>query len=456
MNHLRFGADKQFNKELIALAIPFALQGLLNALVGASDALMLGRLTQASVAAVSLANQVSFVLSLFISALVGAVGVLTAQYYGKGDMGTVRNLLSMALRYVLILTLIFFSLAFFIPERLMLLFTDEPELIEIGTGYLKIVSFSYLFQGLSQCYLMLMKIDGRAKVSVWISAVTVVIDMTVDFFLIYGIGKLPALGANGSAYSTIAVELVAFIWCVAASYQKGRIHPNGRSLRFFSRRLEADMLRVAFPMLASSLSWGLSIAAHSSIIGHMGTDAAAAFSVTNVATSLIQCLSQGFASGSGVMLGALLGQNLFDKAKEYGRRFWNVAILCGAANAVLLCIVGPCVYFFYVLEPTAKHYLVQMIAYNVLYMFAYSFNAIFTCGVFPAGGDAKYDAVSVLIATWCLALPLSVLGCFVFHWPVMTVYMVMCADEIVKFPFLIPRYKKYIWLRNLTAEQPQK
>ena len=188
----------------------------------------------------------------------------------------------------------------------------------------------------------------------------------------------------------------------------------------------------------------------------MGTDAAAAFSVTSVATSLIQCLSQGFASGSGVMLGALLGQNLFDEAKEYGRRFWNVAILCGAANAVLLRIVGPWVYFFYVLEPTAKHYLVQMIAYNILYMFAYSFNAIFTCGIFPAGGDAKYDAVSVLIATRCLALPLSVLGCFVFHWPVMTVYMVMCADEIVKFPFLIPRYKKYIWLRNLTTEQPQK
>ena len=176
------------------------------------------------------------------------------------------------------------------------------------------------------------------------------------------------------------------------------------------------------------------------------------YSVTNVATSLIQCLSQGFANGAGVMLGTLLGQNLFEKAKEYGKRFWIIALLCGFANATLLCVIGPLIYHFYVLEPTAKHYLIQMLAYNVLYMFAYSFNAIFTCGVFPAGGDAKYDAVSVLIATWCLALPISALGCFVFRWPVMVVYMVMCADEIVKFPFLLPRYKKYIWLRNLTVE----
>mgnify|MGYP000118598298 FL=1 len=101
-------ADKQFRKELMSLAIPFALQWLLNALVGASDALMLGRLTQESIAAVSLANQVSFVLSLFIGAIVGAIGVLVAQYYGKGDFDTVRNLLSMALRYVLVLTVIFF------------------------------------------------------------------------------------------------------------------------------------------------------------------------------------------------------------------------------------------------------------------------------------------------------------------------------------------------------------
>ena len=168
-------ADKQFRKELMSLAIPFALQWLLNALVGASDALMLGRLTQESIAAVSLANQVSFVLSLFIGAIVGAIGVLVAQYYGKGDFDTVRNLLSMALRYVLVLTVIFFLLAFFLPEHLMTVFTDEQDLIAIGASYLRIVSFSYLFQGASQCYLMLMKVDGRAKVSVWISAVTVVV-----------------------------------------------------------------------------------------------------------------------------------------------------------------------------------------------------------------------------------------------------------------------------------------
>lgn len=450
---MKIGIDKQFNKELMSLATPFALQGLLNALVGASDALMLGRLTQESIAAVSLANQVSFVMLLFISAIVGSVGVLVAQYYGKKDYDSVQKLLSMSLRYSFVISMIFFMIAFFFSDRMMMIFTNEEKLILIGANYLKIVSFSYIFSGLTQCYLMLMKIDGRAKMSVWISAVTVVVDMTVDFFLIYGIGKIPAMGANGSAYSTVVVELIAFTWCVIASLQKEKIHPTGKSLLYFSKLLEIDMIKVAIPMLGSCLAWGLSISAHSAIIGHMGTDATAAYSVLEVTTSLIKCLSHGFASGAGIMIGGLLGQNMLEKAKEYGRRFWNVSIWGGIANAILLCIVGPLVYYFYVLEPMAKSYLVMMIAYNILYMFAFSFNTIFTCGVFPAGGDAQYDAISVFIATWCIALPLAFVGCFVFEWPVMVVYMVMCADEIVKVPFLIPRYRRYIWLKNLTREE---
>ena len=444
--------DKQFNKELFALAVPFALQGFLTSLVGASDALMLGRLTQEAIAAVSLANRVSFTMSLFVGTITGSVGVLIAQYYGKNDMTAVKRLLSMALRYVFCISAVFFAVTFFAPAALMTLLTNEPELIQTGAGYLRIVSFSYIFNGLSQCYLMLMKIDGRAKMSVWISAVTVIVDMTADFFLIYGIAGVPALGANGSAYSTIAVELIALVWCIISSYSEGKIHPDGKSLTFFSKELEGDMLKIAWPMLASSMAWGLSIVAHSVIVGHLGTDATAACSVTDVAMNLIQCLSHGLAGGLGIMVGEQLGQNKLEKAKEYGRRSWNIAIICGFANMLLLCISGFLVYIFYVLEPLAKSYLLKMLVFNVLYMFAYSFNTIFTCGVFPAGGDAKYDAISVFFATWCFALPVSAIGCFVFHWPVLVVYMIMCADEIVKVPFLIPRYKKYIWLQNLTRE----
>lgn len=86
-------------------------------------------------------------------------------------------------------------------------------------------------------------------------------------------------------------------------------------------------------------------------------------------------------------------------------------------------------------------------------MFAYSFNTIIVVDVFPAGGDSKYDAISVILATWCFAIPLALLGCFVFNWSVITVYIVMCLDEIIKVPFIPRRYKKYLWVKNLTTKE---
>ena len=104
-------------------------------------------------------------------------------------------------------------------------------------------------------------------------------------------------------------------------------------------------------------------------------------------------------------------------------------------------------------KPTAKEYLIYMLLFNAVYVFAYSINTIVVCGVFPAGGDSAYDAKSVFFASWCFSLPLSLLGTFVFQWPVMLVYIVMCADEIVKLPFIYPHYKKYKWVKNLTIEE---
>jgi Na+-driven multidrug efflux pump len=344
---------KMFKNELITIAFPLALQSLLNALVGASDALMLGRLTQDAVAAVSLANQISFIMSLFNGSVVGSVGVLVAQYWGKKDNDSARNFMSIGIRYSFAISVVFFFTAFLFPEKLMSIFTIEPELIRIGAGYLKIVSFSFLFSGISQVYLVMMKIGGRAKMSVWISAMTVLVDMSADFFLIYGFGAIPSLGANGSAYSTVIVEMAALIWCIVESYQKDHIHPDSGSIRFFSLSYEKDIWKIAKAMLASSMAWGLSISAHSFIMGHLGTDATAAASIIGVTQQLIQCLTQGLSSGARIMTGKLLGQDLFDKAKQYGRQFWNVAFFSGFANILLLGIVGPLVYIFYKLEPLA-------------------------------------------------------------------------------------------------------
>ena len=446
---------KDFYKELFALAIPIGLQNLLVALIGATDALMLGRLEQDAVSAVSLANQIVFIMNLFVSAVVGGGGVLIAQYWGKGDKNMVKNLFCMILKWSFGISVVFFLLAMLIPEQLMRIYTPEENLIEIGASYLRAVGVSYLFVGITQCYYLKMKVEGKASKSVIISIVTLVTDVVLDIFLIYGLAGVPKLGANGSAYSTVVVELIAIVWCIIESHRKDSIHPDIQGLKWFSKSATKEWVKIALPTLGSALAWGLSISMHSLIMGHLGSDATAASSIASVAQSLVVCICHGIGSGAGIMIGKLLGQEMFEKAKAYGRKFCHISFVIGIVQFVILCMLIPLAVHFFLLTETASGYMVWMLLFTACYVCAQSVNAIVTCGVFFGGGDTIYDAISVFFATWCFSVPLALMGAFVFEWPVMVVYILMCSDEIVKLPWIFPRYKKYLWLKNLTAEEPQ-
>ncbi len=446
-------SKENFRKELFTIALPVALQNLMLALVGASDALMLGRFSQNAVAAVSLANQISFIMNLFIGSIVGGCGVLITQYYGKKDYGTVKKLMAIGIKLCAVVSLLFFLGTFFFPKGLLSFYTSDKDLISIGSEYLKIVSWSYLFSGVSQVYLMVMKIGNRASRSAAISVMTVIIDMLADLFLIYGLAGIPRLGAAGCAISTVVVEASALIVCLVDSYKRDHIHPDRNSFFSHSPILYKDLSKVTFPVLASSLTWGIGYSMRSMIMGHLGNDAIAAESVIAVILELTTCFCKGLSSGASIMIGRLLGQNRTEEAKSCAVKFCRISILCGFANIVMLLIVGPAANVFFVLTDGARKYLIEMMFVSAVYLFAYSINTIVTCGVFPAGGDTIYDAESVIISKWCFSLPLALLGTFVFHWPVMLVYVIVMSDEVIKVPWIYPRYKKYIWLKNITRDQ---
>ncbi|MCM1176058.1 MAG: MATE family efflux transporter [Blautia sp.] len=275
-----------------------------------------------------------------------------------------------------------FALAMFVPGILMRIYTPDRELIETGASYLRIVSFSYLFSNITQCYYLVMKVEGKAAKSVVISIVTLVSDVVVDFFLIYGIAGVPKLGADGSAYSTVVVELTALIWCVVESGRGENVRPDWQGIRLFSTEITKDLLKISALMLGSSLAWGLGFSMHSLIMGHLGSDVTAVASITPVAQGLITCICKGISAGAGIMVGKLLGQNLFDQAREYGKRFCHISFWTGGIHMALLCILRPVVAEFFVLSETAKQYLIIMLLFSGVYVFAFSINTIIVCGVF--------------------------------------------------------------------------
>ncbi len=442
---------KQFYRDLGKLMFPIAFQNLMMTLVSATDALVLARVDQNSVAAVSLATEINFVMNLFTGTVISGIAILASQYLGKGDKKTVKNLMAMALRMNVILSLLFFLGAFFAPKLLMSLYTSDQGLMEIGAGYLRIASWSYLLSAVAQAYLCIMKISGGATVCAVITTVTAVVDVAVDIYLVYGAG----MGVRGTAISTVAVCAVELLGAVFYSHRKGGIYPDIRAMGFFSKALEQDFWKITLPVLAATLIWGIGYSMSAAVMGHMGADAAAAFSIAALIRNLFTCFIQGMGSGAGVMVGRALGAGELERAKVYGGRLAKTAIACGVLSAALFWLIGPMLSRFFILNDTARLYLNQMLPVCAVYLVAQAITVTVICGVLPAGGDTRFDAEVTSVTMWLVSLPLGWLTAFVLHGPVIVVYVCLCMDEILKIFFVYPRFKKYQWLKNLTRELPE-
>lgn len=440
----------EFIEKLIKLAIPIALQSLLLASVSAADAFMLGRLDQNSMAAVSLASQIQFIMTMFIGAVTSAGSILGSQYWGKRDMETVDDIFNLMLKFMVVIDILFFILCTFTPMPLMSILTNIDELKRIGCEYLVIAGFSYLLVGFSQVYHTIMKISGHATMSMSVSVVAVLLNIVFNYLLIFGIGPFPKLGAEGAAISTVLSRIVEILWCVIISYKRDYIHPHFK--HFFKRNglLVKDFSKISLPILGASLIWGVGFTSYTAIVAHINADAAAANSIAAVVRDLICCLCNGIATAGGIILGNELGAGHKDTAKDYGIRLRNMSFVIGFISTGIMLALTPLIVNFMILTDTAKSYLTGMMIIQAFYMIGRCVNTVTINGVFDCGGDTMFDVYSLVVMMWLVAVPTALLGAFVFHWPVLAVYACTCLDEVGKIPWVMVHFKKYKWLRDLT------
>lgn len=441
-----------FANNLLALVLPVAFQQFMLALVSASDALMLGMLTQDALAAVSLASQVTFVENLFLLAMTIGLSMFAAQYWGKGDKAAVEWLFAYVMKVTAAVSFLFFLAGLCIPGALMHIFTNELPLIEGGRAYLRTVSLAFLLTGISQVYLCILKNTGKAAKSSMISSVSVVVNIILNAILIFGWFGLPQMGITGAALATLAARMMEVVWCMLETAKKDRIKLKLCHMVHDDKVLRHDFWKHSSPVLGNEIVWGMGFTMYSVIMGHLGSDAVAANSIANIVKNLAACFCLGLGSGGGIMVGNELGAGRLDNAKEYGRRLCRLSVLCGIASGIILLILSPLILEVTGLSGTANAYLKWMLVMCSCYMVGKSVNGTTIGGIFCAGGDSGFGFLCDVVTMWCITVPLGFLTAFVFQFPVAAVYFIVNLDEIVKLPAVYRHYKKYKWVKDLTVE----
>ncbi|MCL2864443.1 MAG: MATE family efflux transporter [Lachnospiraceae bacterium] len=450
-----------FYKSVFVLVIPLALQNLINVGVTAADVIMLGRVGESVLAGAAIANQIQFIMILLLFGLGSGITVLAAQYWGKGDKGTIEKILAMGMRISFVITLFFNVLAVLIPTYLLQIFTREAEVIANGRIYLQIVAFSYVFMGITMTYLLVMRSIQRVIVATVVYSCSLVVNVILNFILIFGIsfgfGALhidtPALGIQGAAIGTVFARIleVLLIFIYARFFNKD-VKFRWKNLFQTDKVLLKDFIRYAMPVVGNEAIWGVAISANTAILGHLGSEAIAANSVAQVVRQLATVVSFGLASTTAIYLGKTIGEKKFEEAKVYAKKFTQLSLIMGVVGGILILIASSFVVEFMVLSQRAAGYLQFMLIVMAYYVVAQAYNATFIVGISRAGGDTKFGLYADTFSMWTGSLLLAFLAGYVFRFSVPVVYVLLMADELIKVPLSALRYKSFKWLKNVTRE----
>lgn len=444
--------DKSFYKSLIALAVPAALQNLITFAVGFADNLMVGALGDIAVSGVYMGGQIQTFLQIFSAGIEGTVLILSAQYWGKGDRGSIKKIVSVGLRFSLIFGAVITVLCFVFPKFIISLFAKETAVIEAGADYLKIVCLSYIFFCITQTLIAAMRSVEVVKIGTAVSFMSLVINVILNYVLIFGInGVVSPLGVKGAAIATLISRIAeTAVTTVYVFVLDKRLELKPFELLTCDRAFLKDFVKYGAPIIAGQLVWSVNMMANSAILGRFSSGVITAASVANTMHSLAYVGMNGMSAAVGIITGKTVGAGETEKMKEYAKTvqvlFFTLGLIMGG---VITLLKTPFIGLYTGITPEAAEYSRQFITVLSVTMIGTCYQAAGLFGLVKSGGDVgfvfKNDAIFVFLVVLPSAIIASHLGA-----PAWVVFACLKCDQILKCFVAAVKINKFNWMKNLT------
>ncbi|MEA4911817.1 MAG: MATE family efflux transporter [Oscillospiraceae bacterium] len=445
--------DKTFYRSLLAIAVPIALQNIIGFGVQMLDTIMVGSLGDTALSAASLANQPFFVFMIFSFGLASGGSVLIAQYWGRGNTDVVRRVMGISMRCVALASVLFATLCYAFPLQIMDIFSNEPDVIEAGASYLRVVVFSYVFYGVSNCYLTALRGVENVKLATGVYGVSFFVNAFFNYAFIFGKFGFPELGLVGAACGTVIARISEFlIVLLYSSFIEKKIGFKLRMLFQSERELWSDFIRHSLPVVGSELVWSLGSVTQAAIIGNIGSIFVSANSIASVAQQLAMVMMFGVGNAAAVLMGKTIGAGRAKEAKTMGRTFLVLALGVGLLSCgIILLLRTPMLGFYRVSDETKK------LAFEI--MGVMSFIMLFapvetTCivGILRGAGDTRFAFAVDAGCTWLIGVPMGFLAGFVWKLPVLWVYVFLRSDVFVRIALCLTRVLRGNYIKNVTRD----
>jgi len=447
-----FVNDKKFYKTVLLIAIPIALQGLITTGVNMMDTIMVGKVGETQLSAVSLANQFINIFHIFCMGIGMGASVLVARYYGMKDNMALKKTVAIMLRLCLLMSTLFCVLTIFFPEEIMKIYTVEKDIIAYGVRYLKYSVITYYLLGLSLTCTIVLRNVGQVKIPLYTSIAAFFINVLANYVFIFGKLGAPKMDVAGAAIGTLIARIFEFsAICGYLFFKDKEIGFRIKHLFMKVGNFWKEYIRVSIPVLVSDgiLAFGNNSVAM--VIGRLGKSFVAANAVTAVTQQLSSVMIQGFSQAGGIVTGHTLGEGDKEKAYRQGYAFLLLGIVFGAISALIIMLISPIIINAYDLShDTRKLASELMVSISIIVLFQAT-NSIMTKGVLRGGGDTKILMAADNIFLWVASIPLGILAGFVFHLSAFWIYFFLKIDQVLKAIWCVIRLKSGKWIKRIKS-----
>ncbi len=451
MKYPLFTKDRQFYKTLIVLAIPIALQNFISYGVNFMDNLMIGRLGEIDIAGVYIGNQFQTVVQLMEGGITGSLTILGAQYWGKRDTSSIRNLTALSIRCALVLGAIFTLLGLFAPRAILSLFSKDSLVLESGVKYLTVVCWSYLFFCYSMTLVASMQAVEQVKIGLYITILALFTNVGLNYVLIFGKLGFPAMGVRGAALATLISRIIeAVVMTVYVCMTDKKLGFRFRSFLLSGDGLFVDLVRCGAPIMGAWIVWAINNLAHTAIMGRVGTEAVSAMSIANNFSQLLFMAVLGLSAALGIITSKTVGAGLYEKMKEYAITAQVIFFLLGIVVAGIFYLLKDTVIGFYNLTEETRIITNQFMIVLVVAQIGRCYQATCLAGLVKAGGDTSFVFKNDTIFVFGVLLPSALIAMYVFHAPAWVIYACLQSDQILKCFVAVVKINRFKWMKNLT------
>jgi putative MATE family efflux protein len=448
----RFG-DRTYYAELVRIGLPIMVQNLIFSGLLMIDNVMIGGLGDTAISAVGIANKLSFVFILLLFGVNSGACGFSSQFWGKGDLASVRRVLGLSLHICMAAAVPFFLVSQFLPRQVMTFFIHDARVVDLGAAFLRINGWSFLVQSVSATYTIQSRGVGRTRPPMAAAVLALSVNTVLNYALIYGRFGLPAMGVRGSATATLIARILELGILLGIIYgRRLELAASFAELGGYSRAFARRYIGPVLPVILNELLWSIGISMYTVFYGMQGVASTTTAQIMEVMTGLFMAGAFGLGNACGTMVGNRIGAGQDAAARACARR----SVILGAGLGVLmgagLASGEPLFLSFFRVGPgilrscrLAAYVLAATLPLRMV-------NLTMIVGVCRNGGDTVFAAVVDVLSPWCVGVPMAALGVLVLHWPIYLVMALVGLEEAVKACFGIWRLVSGRWLNNLVRD----